>query len=42
MDTYDAILRIHAGEPDIMVGIACHDFSDYEKMKRKTLFLDKE
>lgn len=38
----DAILRIHANEPNITVGIVCHDFNDYEKMKRKNLFLDKE
>ncbi len=38
----DAVLRIHADDPDIMVGIVSHDFNDYDKMKRKNLFLDRE
>ncbi len=38
----DAVLRIHADEPNITVGIVCHDFDDYEQIKRKTLFSDKE
>ena len=38
----DAVLRIHADDPDIMVGIVSRDFNDYDKMKRKNLFLDRE
>jgi hypothetical protein len=38
----DAVLRIHADDPDIMVGIVCCDSNDYDKMKRKNLFLDME
>ncbi len=34
----DAILRIHADEPSLMVGIVGRDFEDYEQMKRKNLF----
>lgn len=37
----DAVLRIHADDPDIMVGIVSRDFNDYDKMKRKNLFLDR-
>lgn len=37
----DAILRIHADEPSITVGIVCDDFEKYEQMKRKKLFSDK-
>lgn len=38
----DAVLRIHADDPDIMVGIVSRNFNDYDKMKRKNLFLDRE
>ena len=38
----DAVLRIHADDPDIMVGIVSCNFNDYDKMKRKNLFLDRE
>ncbi len=38
----DAVLRIHADDPNIMVGIVCRDSNDYDKMKRKNLFLDRE
>ena len=38
----DAILRIHADDPDIRIGIASRDFNDYEKRKRNKLFLDQE
>ena len=38
----DAVLRIHADDPNLMIGVVSRDFDDYEKMKRKNLFLDKE
>lgn len=38
----DAILRIHADDPDIRIGIASRDFNDYKKRKRNKLFLDQE
>jgi hypothetical protein len=38
----DAVLRIHADDPDITVGIVSRDFNDYDKMNRKNLFLDRE
>lgn len=34
----DAILRIHADEPNITVAIGCRDDEDYETLTRKTLF----
>ena len=34
----DAILRIHADEPNITVGIAARDDEDFEQLQRKTLF----
>ena len=37
----DAVLRIHADDPNIMIGIVSRDFNDYETMKRKKLFLNK-
>ena len=38
----DALLRFHADEPSIMVGIVCRDSDNYEQMKRKNLFLDEQ
>ncbi len=38
----DAVLRIHADDTNLMIGVVSRDFDDYEKMKRKNLFLDKE
>ena len=38
----DAVLRIHADDPNLMIGVVSRDFDDYEKTKRKNLFLDKE
>ena len=38
----DAVLRIHADDPNLMIGVVSRDCDDYEKMKRKNLFLDKE
>jgi len=37
----DAILRIHAGEPDITVGIVGREDFDYDRRKRHNLFDDK-
>ena len=37
----DAVLRIHADEPNITVGIVGPNFDDYEQRNRKSLFLDK-
>ena len=34
----DAILRIHADEPNITVGIVARDDEDFEQLQRKTLF----
>ena len=34
----DAILRIHADEPNLMVGIVGCDDEDFEQLQRKTLF----
>lgn len=34
----DAILHIHADEPNITVAIGCRDDEDYETLTRKTLF----
>ena len=34
----DAILRIHADEPKLMVGIVARDDEDFEQLQRKTLF----
>jgi hypothetical protein len=34
----DAILRIHADEPNITVGVVGGDDEDFEQLQRKTLF----